>query len=245
MGKVIMSGIVPQLVAPIAGTPLGEIAVGSTIKLNENGSPVDYLVVNQGIPSGSSLYDASCDGIWLLRKDIKENRKWHSSNNNSYKASATHSYLNSTFLRLFDAEIQSAIVQAKIPHVNGTGGSAVASGSNGLSTKVFLLSGYEVGFTTANVSNGYGTYLPVDGAALSYFSGSGNSNSNRIAYLNGSNKNWWLRSPYTGGTGAAFGVSYDGKCSNFGGCGDGSYGIRPALILPSTAKLLDDGTIKV
>lgn len=42
------------------------------MRLNEKGTPVDYLVVNQGIPEDSPLYDASCEGTWLLRKDISE-----------------------------------------------------------------------------------------------------------------------------------------------------------------------------
>ena len=46
---------------------LGQVAVGSIVKLNENGSPTNYIVVNQGIPGNSPLYDASCNGTWLLR----------------------------------------------------------------------------------------------------------------------------------------------------------------------------------
>ena len=71
---------------PVTGTSIGNIDVGSEIILNENGAPINYLIVNQGIPENSSLYDASCDGTWLLRKDIAENRQWNSSNSNSYKA---------------------------------------------------------------------------------------------------------------------------------------------------------------
>ena len=79
MGKVIMSGIVPPLVPPfvapvVTGIFSGDLAVGSVVKLIENGVATEYLVVNQGKPSGSSLYDDSCDGTWLLRNDIYENR---------------------------------------------------------------------------------------------------------------------------------------------------------------------------
>ena len=119
---------------PVVGTSLGNLDVGTEITLNENGEPINYLIVNQGIPEDSALYDASCDGTWLLRKDIAENRQWHSSNSNSYKASTIHSYLNGTFLNLFDADIREVIKQVKIPYVNGTANSAVASvcpGSDG------------------------------------------------------------------------------------------------------------------
>lgn len=221
---------ISKLFSPIStGTSAGDIDVGATVKINENGDPVDYLIVHQGLPS--SMYDASCEGTWCLRKDIAENRQWNSSNSNSYKASTIHTYLNGTFLNLFDADIREAIKQVKIPYVNGTGNSAVASGSSGLSCKIFLLSGREVGFSTSD-----NQYFPNDGAKLSYFeSGTGSSALNkRIAKLNGSAAYWWLRSPNTRGTDVAWSVSSGGNYYR-GGC-TGSYGIRPALILPYSFK---------
>ena len=71
MGKVIMSGIVPQMKAP-GGILASDLAVGSVVKLIENGVATEYLVVNQGIPGNSNLYDSSCNGTWLLRNGIKE-----------------------------------------------------------------------------------------------------------------------------------------------------------------------------
>ncbi len=61
-----------------SGISAGDLEVGKIVRLNEKGTPVDYLVVNQGIPEDSPLYDASCEGTWLLRKDISENRIWDS-----------------------------------------------------------------------------------------------------------------------------------------------------------------------
>ena len=40
---------------PIAGVLASTLAVGSSVYLMENGSAVEYLVVNQGIPGNSSL----------------------------------------------------------------------------------------------------------------------------------------------------------------------------------------------
>ena len=60
-----------------SGTNAGDIDVGTEVILNESGQPVNYLIVNQGIPS--ALYDASCEGTWLLRKDIRENGVWNAS----------------------------------------------------------------------------------------------------------------------------------------------------------------------
>lgn len=219
-----------------SGTPISELPVGSTVKIAVNGTLRDFLIVHHGLPS--SLYDDSCNGTWLLMKDVYEARQWHSSNSNSYKASTIHSYLNSTFLNLFDSNIKDAIKQVKIPYVNGTGGSAVASGANGLSAKIFLLSGYEMGWTQSNSS-----YFPIDGACLSYFSGTSATDSKRIGYQNGWVTNWWLRSPFTGDASSVWIVSYDGG-SNYNHA-SGSLGIRPALVLPSDTLVSDDGTIAV
>lgn len=224
----------------MASVALGTKAVGSTVKLNVNGAAREFLIVHQGKPS--SIYDNSCDGTWLLMKDCYESRQWHSSNNNDYENSTIDSYLNSTFLNLFDANIRNAIKQVKIPYRKGAGYSTtVTSGASGLSVKIFLLSGYEVGWTTSDSS-----YFPADGAKLDYFlSGNGSSaQSKRVANLNGSAILWWLRSPYCGSHGGsqiAFVVNSSGDWNGYH-C-SGSYGIRPALILPSSLLVSDDGSI--
>lgn len=221
----------------MANVLLSTKAVGSTVKLKVNGTAKEFIVVHQGKPS--SLYDDSCNGTWLLMKDIYENRVWQSGNINKYESSDIHTYLNNTFLNLFESNIRDAIKQVKIPYrKNGGSGGTDQSGANGLSAKIFLLSGYEVGWTTSDYS-----YFPVDGAKLSYFeSGTGTSaNNKRIANLNGSAANWWLRSPYTNLANRVWYVHSDGSCN--GGRASDSYGIRPALILPSTLLVSDDGTV--
>jgi len=77
----------------MAYATLSSKAIGSTIKLKVNGSAKDFIVVHQGKPS--SVYDDSCNGTWLLMKDIYEKRQWNSSNTNDYANSTIHSYLNS------------------------------------------------------------------------------------------------------------------------------------------------------
>ena len=221
----------------MANVLLSTKAVGSTVKLKVNGTAKEFIVVHQGKPS--SLYDNSCDGTWLLMKDIYENRVWQSGNINKYESSDIHTYLNNTFLNLFESNIRDAIKQVKIPYrKNGGSGGTDQSGANGLSAKIFLLSGYEVGWTTSDNS-----YFPVDGAKLSYFeSGTGTSaNNKRIANLNGSAAYWWLRSPYADSVSFVWLVYSDGDCRY--NSASNSYGIRPALILPSTLLVSDDGTV--
>lgn len=216
-------------------TKLSALSVGSTVKLNVNGTAKEFLVVHQGLPS--SLYDSSCNGTWLLMKEIYENRVWDSSNND-YENSDIHAYLNGTFLGLFDSDIQSAIKQVKLPYRKGTGsGGTTVSGSSGLSAKVFLLGGYEVGWTTSTSS-----YFPVDGACLSYFSGTSSTDSKRIAYYGGSATFWWLRSPYISNSSLVWNVNTLGNCNS--GRYSGSCGVCPALVLDSSLSVSDDGSVQ-
>ena len=94
--------------APVSGILASEIAVGSTVKLMENGVAAEYLVVHQGLPS--SMYDESCNGTWLLRKDCYESRQWHSSNSNIYASSTIHAYLNGDFFAKYRPFIISDVI---------------------------------------------------------------------------------------------------------------------------------------
>ena len=219
----------------MATVKLGAKAAGSIVKLRENGALVDFIVANQGKPA-SGNYDDSCNGTWLVRKDIHSNRAWDSSNND-YANSDVHSWLNNTYLNLLDADIKAAVKQVKIPYRKGSGTStSVTSGANGLSCKAFLLSMKEVGLSPS--------YAPSEGATLSYFSAGGNTA--RKANLNGSPAEWWSRSPICG-DGIRGGGAY--TVTSSGGSGGwvvtDSYGVRPAFILPSDLSVSDDGTVSV
>ena len=217
----------------VSGT-IGSAIVGQSVYCNVNGVKTEFIVVNQGKPS--DMYDDSCNGTWLLMKDIYEKRVWQSGNINKYESSDVNAYLNNTFLNLFDSNIRDAIKQVKIPYrKNGGSGGTNQSGANGLSCKIFLLSGYEVGWTFSST--------PVDGAKLPYFeSGTGSSAQNkRIAYLNGEVTAWWLRSPDTSDTYDVKLVAFTGDVSITNA--SSSYGIRPCIILPSDTLVSVDGTI--
>ncbi len=217
---------------------VGGLDVGESVFLNVDGKRMEFIVVNQGNPD-TSIYDDSCNGTWLLMKDVYENRQWHSGDINEYESSDIHAYLNNTFLNLFDSNIQDAIKQVKLPYrKNGGSGGTDQSGANGLSAKIFLLSGYELGWTTSDSQ-----HFPVDGAKLAYFeSGTGTSaNNKRIANFGGSAASWLLRSPYTALDNGVWVVSTGGDHS--GGRASGSYGIRPALVLPSTVTVDNDRNV--
>lgn len=210
---------------------LGNVAVGSIVKLKENGSPQNYIVVHQGLPS--SLYDSSCNGTWLLRQNNLKNQQWNN-DYNTYDSALIQNELYGIANNVIDSDIGAKIKTIKIPYCVGNGSSIVNSGANGLSCKVFLLSVYEVGWTTRDNDR-----FPVDGAKLSYFeSGTGSSaNNKRIAKLNGSARDWWLRSPEVIGTRGVFYVNPNGLWGSVRA--EYSCDVRPAMVMP-TDLLLDD-----
>lgn len=216
-GYVGVNGVARQHFA--SGMPLSTLAVGSTVRLRENGVAAEYLVVQQGVPC--ALYDASCDGTWLLRKELLENHQWHSASVNNYAQSDMNTYLNGEFLACLDANVQSAVKRVRIKHATN-----IMSAS--MYTKIFLLGGYEVGFDSTD-----NRFFFEDGARLAYFDdGTGEAAcSKRIARLNGSDASWWLRSADTGVATRVFCVYYNGSFARVS-CTSTSYGVRPAFVLP-------------
>lgn len=210
----------------MANVKLSTKAVGSIVKIKVNGAAKDFIIVHQGLPS--SAYDASCNGVWVVMKDIYTTMKWDGSNNDYLNSDMT-AYLNGTFISLIDADIRNAIKQVKIPYTNYSNNN-VMSGSNGLSCKVFLLSGTEVGFSGVS-------YMNTEGAKLSYF----DSASKRVAYNGSSAAGWWLRSPNTYSSSYVWYVKSDGSDDFWDYYS--TFGVRPAFVLPSTLVVSDDGTV--
>ena len=210
---------------------LGSQAVGSIVKLNVNGTAWNWIVVHQGLPG--SNYDASCDGTWLLMQDIYENQEFDSQDND-YENSDIHSYLSNTFVNLFDGDIKSVIEQVKLPYTKGTGqAGSLATGSNGLSATVFLLSYTEVGLSGGKANR--------EGYVLSYFEGA--EDSKRVAMFNGSRTMWNLRSPstITSARGYAWCVETNGSADAYRV--RDPHGVRPALVLPSELSVESDGSV--
>ena len=218
MGKVIMSGIVPPLVAPVTGIKLGDIAEGSIVKLNEGGSPVEFYVAKHN-------YENSLNGMGrtlVVRKDCYDSRQWHSSSVNAYASSAIDSWLNSTYKNLLDADIRGVIGTTKIKYTPGNGNNTVGT----LERAIFLLSVTELGKTAS--------WFNVEGTALEIAS------SLQIAYMNGSAVDQWTRSPDTDDTYYAGYFSTNGSVSSIS-C-TRTRGSRPAFTLPSGA-LFDEETM--
>lgn len=209
---------------------LGNVAVGTIVKLKEKGSPVDYIVVQQGKPG--DLYDDSCDGTWLLRKDTYGQYTWGAGGTANYSLSDINTYLNNTVFNSFETNIKNVIKQIKIPYLAG---SQVLSKENGLLCKIFLLSGREVGFTS-DISS---AFMVEDGIKLSYFLSGDNTNARSLRIVQGGM--WWTR------TGNQFNNDYvmsvDGVGSYDSLNYSGTWGVLPSLIFPVNLLVLDDGNI--
>lgn len=204
---------------------LNDKTVGDIVQLNVGSVATNFLVVHKGLPS--TKYDSSCDGVWLLMVNAYgSSMKWDSTNND-YENSDVHSYLNSTFFNLLDDDVKNSIKQVKIPYRKGSGTSTtVSSGSSGLSTKIFLLSRFELGWTA---------YLADanDGDKLTYFTASSALlNALRICYSpDGTARTWWTRTPDVETGDGYIHCVYTSGVQSVNRCTGRNY-VRPAMILP-------------
>ena len=198
---------------------------GKIIMLPYQGRMVSHIVVQVGNPD-PEMYDASCDGVWLLRKDIGENGQWNSSGVNTLAGSTIMTTMQG-YVADYDSTVQAAIKTVKIPYCVGGGDTTVKTLADGLECKIFPLSGYEVGWTTD-----INQYFPVDGSTLSYFQDTFVSDAKRVSSFNGSASVWHLRSQNTGNSGSVWSCNSSGGYSSV--VSSGNYGLRLSFLLPTT-----------
>lgn len=203
--------------------PIGELSVGDSVYVNVGGVATEFLVVHHGIPN-TSIYDGSCEGTWLLAKDLYAKMPFDT-DSTAYAPSDVCAYLTGTFFNLIDEAVGSIIKQVKIPYhlLNNYGQYVLESGSDGLSAKVFLLSAFEIGYTKTEITS----FTYAEGEKLNYFiQGTTNeANAKRIAYYDGAATMWLTRTPTIRITNAGEKQAYS--------VGTYNAGVRPAFILPS------------
>lgn len=218
---------------PQAGTPIGNLNVGDIVKTTLNGAPTEFLIVHKGRPS--SLYDQSCDGIWVLNLNIYTQSIMGRTDPYSYASTSISAWLNSSYLSMFNSWLSDAILSVKIPY---TGANAdnnnmmVYRGANGLQCKIFLLGAAEIGLEMSNIDE------IKDGSKLSYFLSGDTSTARgkRIATYNGVAAEWATRTlidrsislnnpRYFCATAIGSTNKIDPVTSS---------GIRPTMILPTT-----------
>lgn len=218
-------------------TRLGDMAVGSTVKIKVDGTLTDFLIVQQGNPD-SSVYDASCEGTWVLMNEICTYLEWDS-RRAEYASSDISDYLINSFFNLLESGCRSAIKSAKIPYVEldyNSNRGTVCDGANGLPVKVFLLSAREFGWSDQDHS------MYNDGKKLSMFPDD-SQNKIRVAYYQGYTRHYWTRSPFTSDSGnVAIIITSDGAYDAVT-VQHTSIGVRPAFILPKEQFVSSNGTI--
>lgn len=198
-----------SMVGP-SGIPLSDYEEEAIIKLNEGGSPVEFYVSKHD-------YEPDLNGsgrTLVVRKDVYDQRQWHSSNVNAWASCTMRSWLNSTYKSLLDSSIQEAMGTTTYRYTPGNGSWSVSTRSDA----VFLLSATELGKSES--------WFNVEGSALPIAS------TLQVAYRNGSATTQWTRSPYTLSTGNAIYLNSNGNVNGIG-C-TGTYGSRPCFTLPST-----------
>jgi hypothetical protein len=220
MGKIIMSGIVPNLTVPVSGTPLSTYVEGNIIKINESGSPVEFYVAKHD-------YEVGLNGTGrtlVVRKDCFDKRAWNS-NKNTYSSSAIDTWLNGDYKSLLSTKLVESVGTTIFQSTVGDGSATVQT----LTRSVFLLSASELGLTAA--------WASVEGTTL------GVANTLKIAHYSSNAVNQWLRTPYNNNATYAGYASSSGAINN-AGCSDATIAYsRPCFTLPSTIKIDENGQV--
>ena len=201
---------------------------GDIVKINENGSPVNFLVLIHNYPaSGRTL---------LIRQDIYNQQMVDGEPDSNYPgiyvSSDISSWLNSGYLNLIEPDLKSQIINVSIEYNSSTG--SVPSIAK-MDVKIFLLSYTELGPSTSFD----GTY-GKEGKFIPYF----DTDTSRISNYEGSPSTYFTRTLFrnnSGGTRRYLTVDNSGD----GGLSTSPRGIRPAFTLPSTLTVADNGSVVI
>lgn len=201
-------------------TPIGELIAGTIVYMNVDGERTPYIVVHQGNPD-TTVYGASCNGTWVLMKDIYTLTKWQTRQNTYYYDSSDClvRQLAQSFPSKLDTVIQNNLMPLKLLNIQ-------YSWEDISGDKAFPL-------TSNDLSN------------MDYFSDG--MVSKRIATYNGTATGYWLRDPDSNGSRIKY-VTASGTISTRD---DNSYyggykgqGFRPVYIL-NTASLMADSDFNI
>lgn len=215
------------------GTPVGELAVGSSVYMNVGGVRKEWLVVHQGNLT-PAYYDDTCNGTWLLLKDIYTLIEFAYETDDEaggyryfYEYSKVDNYLRNTFFPLLEPHIQSLIKQINLPLISR--GSATYGTPVTVPRKIFCLDRADLGFGHWSGE----TYVP-----LSYFSDQTSSSDNKkIGYYNGQATSWYTRDDFSNDLAI---VHTSGSLAYLDSVTGKENGIRPSLVLPSDDAKFDD-----
>ena len=205
--------------APVQGLLLRDISEGSIVKLNENGSPVEFYVAKHN-------YESALNGegrTLLVRRYLLDAiQEYDDDQSNVFDGSTMDTWFNSEYLSRFTADAQGLIGTTLFYNTVGGGNSTITT----FKKAVFALSFAEYGLS-ATYANAVGTAVPI---AVSI----------RVAKTSdGTACIHWTRDPYKSGTTNACFIQPSGAASG-STANRGVSRYRPAFTLPSTAKFDPD-----
>lgn len=214
-GMTLVGGTGYDIAFPAAGTPLSDFAEGSVVKLNENGSPVEFYVAKHNYESGLN----GTGRTLLVRKKCYPNSVFVFGDTSRYSESIIHTWLTGTYKGLLDADIQAAIAlssgRMRIPCVYGGGSTA---GIN-LYADVFIPSATELGKHPYSVDT-EGSLLPIASTLDTEY--------------------YWTRSPYPDNLSLViYAVQYSWDAQPI----SNSHNIRPCFTLPGTTLVDADNNV--
>lgn len=172
---------------------LGSKNIGDIVKIKENGVPVEFIVIQKGVPNS---YDASCDGVWVLRNRVIMAGIQEAAGIVNYEASAARAWLENTYFSMFDGVLRASAKYAALPYTFWHGRNSCETRTT--ANHCFLLTGRETGYidnSTDQLKNDAGTRLAYFPFTASFPGETLPSCPQRIAYDDsGKAQLWRLRS---------------------------------------------------
>ena len=205
-----MSGRGPRWISVKRGTQLGDMELGTLVKLNENGTPAEFYVACHN-------YEAGLNGngrTLVVRKGCYDMRAF-SIKKSSYSSSDLNAFLVGTYFNLLDAGVREMVGTTKFHSTDAPT----------LERSVFQLSVTELMEGSASGAPKEGSILPI--ASLL-----------RVAQLNGTSVSQWTRTPFTSFPGFVYCLDNLAMVSAVGF--NNLCGSRPAFTLPASTLVGDD-----
>lgn len=202
-----------------SGIPIGELGTGTRIKINENGSPVNYVIAQ---------HDYIQPGVTAIERELclSDTVVFNSGGVNTYNGGELDIFLTGTYRNRLDQEVRNALVTVNIPVTPGNGNYNLTT----IARSVFVLSGTENGLSNANMA--------VEGSRVDIYT---DGNATRIKYSDDAPTTArirWTRSAYTYSTAFAWRVNANGSASNYNATD--AYYLAPVLTLPSDFPITAD-----
>lgn len=206
-----MSGRGPRWIQKISrGTTLGDIELGTLVKLNVGGAPENFYVACHNYESG-----LNGNGLTLLVKKLCTANIAFSTGLNTYANGPLDNYLNDEFLQSLDRDIIGKIVSTKFYYTPSATDSVAV-----LQRKVFQPSSTEFGLFVYN-TNTEGTALPI------------------AETLRGVETAQWTRTPYLANNKYVISIT-DYGAAKYNTNATERLGSRPSLALPADTIVGED-----